>query len=174
MNRDEPKLELSVKYRDMEVRFAGTPDSVVRALFSFLNKILPTFELVSSLTLTVDLEKLLRSIGGIMAFTTEGPVITLPKEKLGGERNAILLHLIKSYIGYQTGRLEKDSLSTNDLLSLTGGKSGTVAARLSELTNLGWIERMGRGEYRMTTLGVKSFMEEVLPKIKPQEAQLYE
>jgi len=170
MHEDEPQLELSVKYKDVEVKFSGTADDVIRALLSFLSKILPTFELASNLTLTVDSEKLLKSITGLVAFTPEGPVITLPKEKLGGERNIILLHLIKSHVGYQTGRLEKDSLSTNDILSLTSGKSGTVAARLSELTNLGWVERMGRGEYRVTTLGLKSFMEEVLPKIKPREA----
>ncbi len=170
MSEKEAKLELSVKYKDMEVKFTGTPDDVVRALFGFLSKILPTFEFVSSLTLSVDLERLLKSISGLIAFAPEGPVITLPKEKLGGDRNIILLHLIKSYVGYQTGRIEKDSLSSADILSLTGSKPGTIAARLTELTSMGWIERIGRGEYRITTLGVKSFMEEVLPKIKPQEA----
>lgn len=169
MGENEARLELSVKYKDMEVRFTGTADTVVRSLFGFLSKILPAFDFASNLTLTVDLEKLLKSITGLVAFTPEGPVITLPRDKLGGERNAILLHLIKSYVGYQTGRLDRDSLSTADMLSLTGGKPGTVAARLSELTNEGWIERIGRGEYRITTLGVKSFTEEVLPKIKPQE-----
>lgn len=170
MGENEARLELSVKYKDMEVRFTGTADTVVRSLFGFLSKILPAFDFASNLTLTVDLEKLLKRITGLVAFTPEGPVITLPREKLGGERNAILLHLTKSYVGYQTGRLDRDSLSTADMLSLTGGKPGTVAARLSELTSEGWIERIGRGEYRITTLGVKSFVEEVLPKIKPQEA----
>jgi len=170
MGEDEARLELSVKYKDLEVKFTGTPDSVIRSLFGFLSKVLPAFEFVSSLTLTVDLEKLLKSVSGLIAFTPEGPVITLPKEKLGGDRNIILLHLIKSYVGKQTDRLEKDSLSNTEILSLTGGKPGTVAARLTELTDMGWVERVGRGEYRITTLGVKSFIEEILPKIKPQEA----
>jgi len=170
MSEDEARLELSVKYKDMEVKFSGTPEDVTRSLFGFLSNVLPTFEFVSSLMLTVDLEKLLKSIIGLVAFTPEGPVITLPREKLGGERNIILLHLIKSYVGYQTGRLAKDSLSTTDVVNLTGARHGTVTARLSELTNIGWIERIGRGEYRITTLGVRFFMEEVLPKIKPQEA----
>jgi predicted transcriptional regulator of viral defense system len=54
------------------------------------------------------------------------------------------------------------------MLPVTGGRTGTVAARLSELSNLGWVERVGRGEYRITTLGVQSFLDEVLPKIKPE------
>lgn len=164
---EEDGLELSVRYKDMEVKFSGTPEDVIRSLFSFLSKILPTYDLASNLVLTVDLEKLLRSVTGIIALTPEGPVITVPREKLGGEKNVIILHLLKAYIGYQTGRLEKESLSTAEILSLTGGKAGTVAARLSELTSLGWVERVGRGEYRITTLGVNSFLEDVLPKIKP-------
>ena len=162
----ENGLELSVKYKDMEVKFSGTPEDVIRSFFRFMSKILPAYDLASNLILTVDLENLLRSVAGIIALTPEGPVITVPREKIGGEKNVILLHLLKAYIGYQTGRLEKDSLSTAEILSLTGGKAGTVAARLSELTSLGWVERIGRGEYRITTLGIVSFMEETLPKIK--------
>jgi len=163
---EESGLELSVKYKDMEVKFSGTPEDVIRSFFRFMSKILPAYDLASNLVLTVDLENLLRSVAGIIALTPEGPVITVPREKIGGEKNVILLHLLKAYIGYQTGRLEKDSLSTAEILSLTGGKAGTVAARLSELTSLGWVERIGRGEYRITTLGIVSFMEETLPKIK--------
>lgn len=164
------KLELSVKYKDLEVRFAGSPRDVMRSLFSFLSEVFPAIDLASSLTLTIDLEELLKGVSGLIAFTPEGPVVTIPKENAGGERNIILLHLVKSHVAYQTGRLEGDSLSTAELQSLTGGKSGTVAARLSELTNLGWVERIGRGEYRMTTLGLKSFLEQILPRIKPVEA----
>jgi len=167
---EEDKLELHVKYKDLEAKFAGSPSDIVRSLFSFLRNVLPAIDLASGLTLTVDLEELLKGVSGFIAFTPEGPVVTIPREKAGGERNIILLHLVKSYVGYQTGRLEGDSLSTAELQSLTGGKSGTVAARLSELTNLGWVERIGRGEYRMTTLGLKSFLDEILPRIKPQEA----
>jgi len=167
---EEDKLELHVKYKDLEAKFAGSPSDIVRSLFSFLRNVLPAIDLASGLTLTVDLEELLKGVSGFIAFTPEGPVVTIPREKAGGERNIILLHLVKSYVGYQTGRLEGDSLSTAELQSLTGGKSGTVAARLSELTNLGWVERIGRGEYRMTTLGLKSFLDEILPRMKPQEA----
>lgn len=169
MSGEETALELFVKYKGMEVKFAGKPEDVVRSFLDFMGKVLPAFELVSGLTLTVDLEKLLKSIKGLIAFTPEGPVVTVPRERLNGERDIIILHLIKAYAGCKTGRLEKDSLTTSEIMSLTGGKSGSVAARLSELTSLGWVERLGRGEYRITTLGVKAFLDEILPKIKPEE-----
>ncbi|MCW4027097.1 MAG: hypothetical protein NWE76_06410 [Candidatus Bathyarchaeota archaeon] len=170
MSGEETGLELLVRYRDMEVRFKGEPDSVIRSFLSFVSKVLPAYDLASRLTLTVDLERLLESVKGLIAFTPEGLVMTVPREKLGGERDIILLHLVKTFIGYETGRIENNYLTTSDIKSLTGGKSSTVAARLSELTSLGWVERIGRGEYRITTLGTKSFLDEVLPRIKPEES----
>ena len=168
MSEGEDSVELSVRYKDMEVRFSGKPDEVIRSFLSFMSKVLPAYKLASDLTLTVDLERLLESVRGLIAFAPEGPVITVPREKMGGERDAIVLNLVKASVGYETGRLERDSLTTSEIVSLTGGKSRTVTARLSELTSLGWVERIGRGEYRVTTLGVKSFLDEILPKIKPE------
>lgn len=169
MGSGEANLELTVKYKDVEARFSGKPDEVLRAFFGFMGRVLPTYDLASQLTLTIDLENLLVSVKDLIAFTPEGPVIVVPRERLGGDRNVIMLNLIRAYIGYKTGRLERDSLSTSEIMALTGGKSGTVAARLSELTDMGLVERVGRGEYRVTTLGIKYFLDEVLPKIKLEE-----
>ena len=159
-------LELTIKYRDVEAKFSGNPEEVIRAFFSFMGKVLPTFDLASDLTLTIDIGDLLENVKGLIAFTPEGPVVTVPREKLGGDKNVIMLNLIKAYIGYKTGCLEKDSVSMSEIASLTGIKSRTVAARLSELTSAGLVERVGRGEYRITTLGVKFFLDETLPKIR--------
>ena len=169
MESEEDLLELSARYKDVELKFKGKPDDVIRSFLKFIQQILPTYDLASKLALTIDLEDLLRSLEGIIAFAPEGPVVTVSKEQLGGERDAILLHLVKAYVGYRTGMLEKDSLATGEIASLTGGKSSTVGARLSELVSSGRVERVGRGEYRITTLGVRSFIDEVLPKIKGGE-----
>jgi len=162
-------LEVYAKYRDLELRFRGKPEEVVRVLLKFVQRILPAFDLASKITLTVDLEGLIENVEGIIAFTPEGPVVTVSKERLGGDKGAIMLHLIKAYIGHRTGRLDKDTLASSEIKSLIGVKSSTVAARLSELVSSGWVERVGRGEYRITTLGIKNFLDEVLPKIEAGE-----
>jgi hypothetical protein len=169
LSKEESQLEVVIKYKDVETKFTGTPDSVIRSLLNYVSQVLPSYELVSGLTLTVDFEDLLRNVKGLIAFTPEGIVVTVPKEKLGGERDIILVHFVKSYIGFKTGQMEKDSLTMGDIKSLTGGKSGTVGARLSELTSSGWVERVGRGEYRITTLGLKSVLDEIVPKLKHGE-----
>ncbi len=168
MSGEGSSLEVSVKFKELQAKFSGKPDEVIRSFFGFLTSVLPGYEFVSELSLTVDLENLLKNLRGLVAFAPEGPVITVSREKLGGERNIIILNLVKAYAGFKTNRLSKDSLSTSELLASTSGKTGTVGARLSELANIGWIERVGRGEYRITTLGIKGFLDEIVPKIHPE------
>jgi len=162
---EEGKVEVLVRYRGMEIKLSGTPNEVTKAFLDFMSKMLPAYEIVSRLVMSVDLDSLLRDLEGIIALTPEGIIVTAPKDNIG-ERELILLHLLKTSVGFQLGRLEEDAISIADILTQTGGKPSTTAARLSELVNLGWVERVGRGTYRLTTFGVKSFQETVLPKLK--------
>jgi len=152
-----------VNYKGMEIKFSGSPDEVLRSFLDFFNKVLPSYSLISNLTLSTDLEQLLRDLEGIIAITPEGIIITIPKEDVV-EREALLFHLVRVFIGYKLGNYDKDSISISDLLTVSGGKPSSIAARLSEMVNLNWVERVGRGQYRITTFGIKSFQETVLPK----------
>ncbi|MBS7627568.1 hypothetical protein KEJ36_01925, partial [Candidatus Bathyarchaeota archaeon] len=96
-SEDDVKMELIAKYADLEVRFTGSPSEVVRGLLAFLSRIIPTFELVSDLTISTDLEELLKRLKGIIAFAEEGPVILIPRDRLS-ERDALILHLVKAYV----------------------------------------------------------------------------
>jgi len=163
-------VEATLRYRGMEVKFTGASHEVVRALMSFLSKVMPSLELIQSLTLTVDTEELLLRLKGVIALTKEGVVLTVPREVMG-EREAIMLHLTRMHVANLLGKRDKDSLPIGELLAVTGSKPGTVAARLSEMVDLGHVERVGRGEYRITTLGLQSCLEEILPRMKPREAK---
>lgn len=163
MSADGP-VEVTVRYEGMEVRFAGSTASVTRAFLDFMNKILPSYALLARLTLSVDLEKLLTDLEGVLAITPEGVIVTVPTDLLG-ERDALLLYLVKARVAYQLGKGEKDHLTIAQLMTLTKGKPSSTAARLSELVNLGWVDRVGRGLYRITTYGTVQFVDTLLPKI---------
>jgi len=57
-------------------------------------------------------------------------------------------------------------MNNADLIVATKKSAGTVAGRLSELCGESLAERKGKGEYRVTTLGMHLFREQVLPKLK--------
>lgn len=162
---EEEKVEMLLRYRGMEIKLTGNFNEVTKAFLEFMSKMLPAYEIANRLIMSVDLDKLVRDLEGIVALTPEGIILTTPREGLG-ERETILLYLLKTSLGHQLGKIEEDALSLADILTQTGGKPSTTAARLSELVNQGWVERVGRGKYRITTFGVKSVQETVLPKLK--------
>ena len=165
MSTEEKNLEVAVKFGELEAKFSGSVNEVISAFLKFLTQIYPSYKLISRLTLTVDFEDLLRALEKVLAITPEGLVITVPKEQIG-ERESILLHLLKANVGFRLGRLPKDSISIAEILTLTGGKPGSVAARLSEMVDSGGVDRIGRGEYRITTYGIENFREKDLPRIR--------
>lgn len=165
MSSEEEKLEVSVKYGQFESHFVGTVDEALRGVIGFISKVCPTYDLASRLVMTVDVEKLIEDLEGIIAITEEGLVSTIPSDLLS-DKEAIRLQLIKAYLGYRLARRDKETMSLGDIITETRGKTGAVAGRLSEMVSDGLVKRVGRGEYQITTLGIEDFCETVLPKIK--------
>ena len=162
---EEGNVEMLLRFKGMEVKLTGSPKDVTKAFLDFMSKMLPSYDIADRLVMNLDLDKLLRDLEGVIAMTPEGIIVTVPREGMG-ERDTILLYLLKTSIGQQLGRLEEDALSLADILTQTGGKPSTTAARLSELVSQSWVERVGRGKYRITTYGVKSFQDTVLPRLR--------
>ena len=156
-----------IRYGALEKKITGAPDQVAKEAYAFLMTTIPQLELASRLALSVDLRKLAEACEGVLAVTQEGVVVTVPVDNLA-DRELILLHLAKARIAQVLGRSEKDFVQSSELITCTKRTSGTVAGRLSELCAEGLAERIGKGEYRATTLGLHVFREQVLPKLKPK------
>jgi hypothetical protein len=160
-------LEVIIKYGTLEKKITGQPNQVAQEVLSFLNKAIPQLELASHLSLSVDVNELAKACEGILAVTPEGVVVTVPIDQLA-DRELLLLHLAKARIAQMLGKSDKDLVQSADLIVATKKSAGTVAGRLSELCGESLAERKGKGEYRVTTLGLHLFREQVLPKLKPR------
>jgi hypothetical protein len=161
----EATIEVTIRYRDLEKTFRGSPDQVFRGVFQFLSETIPALDVVSRITLSVNFADFLKEVAGVFAVTPEGVVVLTPPEALT-DRELVLLYLVRAKVAFETGRSEKETLLASDLISFTGKGSGTVAGRLSELSGEGLVERTGKGEYRVTTFGLHRFRQDVLPKLK--------
>jgi len=159
------EVEVEITYQGINKKIKGNVNLVLREIIKFFSEIIPSLEIITKLSLTVDLEELLKICQEILAITEEGIVILVPIEKLT-DRDLILLYLAKSRIAYYLGRSDRDTMFISDLLSETKRSAGTIAGRLSELTYEGIVDRVGKGEYRITTLGLDHFKKEVLYKLK--------
>src|SRR5438445_4163 len=64
-----------------------------------------------------------------------------------------------------TGKKESDTLSLDEITKTTGRSTGTVAGRLSELCNEQLVERVGKGSYRLTTMGTRVVIKNLMPRV---------
>lgn len=160
-------LEVTIRYGTLEKKITGPPEQVAKEVFAFLTTAIPELELASHLALSVDVKDLAQACQGVLAVTPEGVVITVPVENLA-DRELVLLYLAKARIAQMLGKSDKDVVQSAELIAATKKTAGTVAGRLSELCGESLAERKGKGEYRVTTLGLHVFGEQILPKLKPK------
>jgi len=149
---ESPKLKLHLEIGDTKVDLEGDPDTVIRGLLTQLAQVYPALELARKLTFFPDLAKLSEILTGIIEFAPEG--ILLNRRELSAEQ-VILICLLGGYIGHKLGRVESDSMSTSVLSKVSGKALKTISNQIALMVDEGLVERVGRSEYRITSLGIK-------------------
>ena len=170
-NADAPAatIEVVLKHSGVENRIIGSPETVVRELLSYFSKVYPSVELVSKLVLSVDTAEFLQSCTGVLAVSPEGLVVLRDMKDLK-DKELMMIHLAGSRLQHQMGKKESDTLSLDEITKTTGRSTGTVAGRLSELCNEQLVARVGKGSYRLTTMGTRVVIKNLMPRV----AQLQE
>ena len=164
-NADAPAaIEVVLKHAGVENRIIGSPEAVVREVLSYFSRVYPSVELVSKLVLSVDSIEFLQSCTGIMAVSPEGLVVLKDLKDLK-DKELMMIHLAGSRLQHQMGKKESDTLSLDEITKTTGRSTGTVAGRLSELCNEQLVERVGKGSYRLTTMGTRVVMKNLMPRV---------
>lgn len=147
-----------------EKKIVGTPDSVLRELLTYMTTVYPSIELVSRVVLTIDAKEFLESCSGSLASSPEGLVILKDTSHLR-DRELLMLHLAGGRLLQILGKKESDAISLEELTRVMGRPTGTVAGRLSELWKEQLIERVGKGSYRLTTMGTRIVVKNLMPRM---------
>ncbi len=156
-------IEVTVRHNGAETKVIGNPENVVRELVIFFSKAYPSLELAAKLVLSVDSVEFLRSCAGVLAYSPEGLVILKDTTTLK-DRELMMLHVAGARMFYLMGKKDNDSISLDELAKITGRVTGTIAGRLSELVREQLIERVGKGSYRLTTMGQRVVIQTLMPK----------
>ncbi|HYB92631.1 MAG TPA: ArsR family transcriptional regulator [archaeon] len=162
----QPKVRVHVEFGELKADVEGTADEVFKEIVKLLNQAFPTFEAVSRLVYTTDISKLIENLNGILVIAPEGPLLSSRLELPADE--AMGLCLVGSYVGEKIGKLAKNSLTVDELARFTGKAVKTVINQLAWMVDDGLIERIGKGEYRITNLGIKNVCDVILPRINIQ------
>ncbi len=157
-------IEVTLRHQGVENRIIGSPEGVVRELLAYFTKLYPSLELVSKLILTQDDAEFLQSCTNILASSKEGLAVLKDVHSLR-DKELILLYLAGSRLEHLVAAKDSDTVSLDELTRRTGRATGTVAGRLSELCNEQLAERAGKGSYRLTTMGTRTVVKTLMPKM---------
>lgn len=162
---DNAKLRLHVEFNGLKEDYEGSPDEVVKALLTSLSKVYPSLELARKLVFQPDLAMLAENLVGLVEFAPEGLLV------LAGEAPAdetILVSLVGSYVGFRLGKIGDETSSADELAKTTGKALKTISNQLAWMVDDGLVERVGRGKYWVTSLGIKRFGQ-IADKLRPKE-----
>ena len=165
MTEKQGKIEVQVKYNDIEKKFFGSPEAIWLLLGKFFSEFLPSFEVANKLLLNVDLQKLAEDCEGIIAFSEEGANLMMPKSRLT-DNETLLLWLLASYLGHKLGKMETATLAKEELQTKLGKSGKITSTRLGELAKSDMVTKEADEKFKVTTYGVAQMQKYILPKIK--------
>jgi len=165
LTEKQAKIEVQVKYNDIEKKFSGYPEAIWLLLGKFFSEFLPSFEVANKLLLSVDLQKLAEDCEGIIAFSEEGANLLMPKSKIT-DNETLLLWLLASYLGHKLGKMETATLSKEELQTKLGKSGKITSTRLGELAKSNMVIKVADEKFKVTTYGVAQMQKYILPKIK--------
>ncbi len=165
MSKQPDKVEVHLKYKEMEKDFSATLEETWQLLDQFFKQYLPQFEIAQKLWLNIDTEQLAKDLNGIVAFSSEGANLLVPKNKLT-DNEALLIWLAAQYLGSKLGLVGNDSFSKEELQVKLGKNGKITSTRLGELVKNECAAKTADDRFKITTFGITQTQKEVLPKVK--------
>ncbi|MGB9740147.1 MAG: hypothetical protein ACP5IM_01340 [Candidatus Bathyarchaeia archaeon] len=164
-DRGDKTVTVHVKYGDLEKTFVGDLEEVWLSVNRFFSEFLPAFEISKKLRLNVDLQALVKDCEGLIAFSTEGANLLVPKERLT-DNETLLLWLLAYHIGFQLGLVASDAVSKEDLQVKLCKSAKITSTRLGELVKTQMVAKTAEDKYKITVFGIVQMHRELLPRIR--------
>ncbi|MEM1991735.1 MAG: hypothetical protein QXY58_00700 [Nitrososphaerota archaeon] len=161
---NEDVMKVSIQYKDVRADFEGKPDDVYKSIISFMEKVIPSYSLASRISYSVDIQELIEKLRNYLAYNqAEGIFLLKPLNTLSVSE-AIMLLCIKRYLEHGLGLAESPSINASELAKSIAKSEKTISGKLSLLLRKGYIRRLDRGDYVITMLGIKEFIEGKIEK----------
>jgi len=173
LTQKTPKVNIQIKYKDIEQHFDADPQEAWILLNKFFKELLPSFEIAQKLTLNIDLQRLAKDLQGIVAYSSDGINLLIPKNKLT-DNESLSIWLTAHYLGQKLGLVKSDSLSKDELQIKLAKNAKITSTRLGELIKNDIIAKTPDDKYRITTFGIVQNQKEVIPKIKSKISQTHQ
>lgn len=152
-------LKVSISYGELRAEFEGEPGDVYMQVVRFLEKSLPAFSLAKRIQAAVGVDEILEKLSDRLAYSPgEGVFVKAQLPSLPAS-TAILLYAASKHLSHLLGHAPSPEFNGSELSSVLGKPEKTISGRLSELVQRGYLKRVGRGGYSITSLGLNSLVE---------------
>ena len=165
MSEKSEKMQVLLKYKDLEQKFSAQPEEAWLLINQFFKELIPSFEIAQKLWLNIDVKQLAKDMSGIVVFSSDGANLLVAKNKLT-DNEALSLWLTINFLGQKLGLLKNDALSKDELQLKLGKSSKITGTRLGELSKNGIVQKTSDEKFRMTIIGIVQTQKEIIPKIK--------
>jgi hypothetical protein len=162
---EEKRVTVHVRLGDVEQTFSGSVEDVWLLVNRFFGEFIPSFSVAKRLTLSVDLQALVKACEGLIAFSKEGANLLVGKDRLT-DNECLLLWLLAGYVGCELGLVGSDCVSKEELQSRLGKSGKIVSTRLGELVKTDMVVKLADDKYKITTFGIVQMQKDIIPKIK--------
>ncbi|MEM3517200.1 MAG: type IV toxin-antitoxin system AbiEi family antitoxin domain-containing protein [Candidatus Bathyarchaeia archaeon] len=171
MNSNEvKKIKVQVEYNGLKHIAEGSVEEVIKEVISFLSKICPTYDVASKIIYTPDYLELLNNLSEIVNLTPNGELILLKQIPSTDEAIGILLLTVE--VAYKLGKRQSNALSAEELTKILGKAEKTIRNTIAEMIKAGLIERIEKGTYHITAVGIKEVSEFIkMLKELPEDKQ---
>ena len=167
---ENPKVNVQINYKDLKQQFTAEPQEAWLLLNKFFKELIPSFEIAQKLLLNIDLQQLAKDMQDIIAYSSDGINLLVPKNKLT-DNETLSIWLTAQYLGHKIGLVKNDSLSKDELQTKLAKSAKITSTRLGELIKNDIVTKTPDEKYRITTFGVVQNQKEVIPKIKSKISQ---
>jgi len=106
-------------------------------------------------------ERLVDKASRIFKIDKQGKIVFLVPESSLSTRERVAMALLARYFAKELELVNSDAVSYRDVAAMLDMARTAVGARLSELRREGIAESVGRGEWRVSILGVQRLLDEM-------------
>jgi hypothetical protein len=163
------KLKVTIEWRDLKHVAEGDADQVLKEIMTFITKSFPAFEPLSKITFTPDYLTMLNDLASLVQIGPSGEIILL-RSGLSADQ-AIGFTLLGSQVACKTGKKQNDDMSVEELASSIRKTPKTVRNTVVEMCKTSFVERTGRGTYRITTAGMKELLDDLKAMLESESGQ---
>ncbi len=156
-SNEAKKVKVQIEYNGLKHAVEGSVEEVIKEVISFLSKVCPTYDVASKLVYSPDYVEILNDLSDVVNLTPNGEVILLKQIPSTDEAIGVLLLTVE--VAYKLGKRQTNALSAEELTKILGKAEKTIRNTIAEMIKAGLIERVEKGTYHITAVGIREVSE---------------